>query len=130
MGVQNLVEKQVNAKNSSHICRINVSVADEYHVLFHSVLKFVSVAMKNNVAESRPNEESAEKMEVSLPSLPVVTEHERDLARQAQSDFEHGKYDSCLNILNKLASTRSNDPRVAHNKAGSGILPVWIQKDR
>ena len=50
-------------------------------------------------------------------SLPAATEEQRHLAQQAADDFEKGNYDSCLAALNKLSSSRSRDPKVAHNKA-------------
>ena len=66
------------------------------------------------MAESK-QEEPTEKLE--LPSVPAVTDQERELAQQATEEFDKGNYDACAKIVTKLAETRGQDPRVAHNVA-------------
>ena len=50
-------------------------------------------------------------------SLPPASEEERQLASQAQQEFDHINYDACLATLSKLNNTRGPDPKIQHNKA-------------
>ena len=60
-------------------------------------------------------EEAPEKVPVT-PSLPAVTEAEREVAQQATDEFDAGNYDACANLLQKLSTTRGSDPRLVHNR--------------
>lgn len=53
----------------------------------------------------------------SPPSLSPATEHERDLAQQATTEFEKQNFDTCYNTLTKLGNTRASDPKLLHNRA-------------
>lgn len=61
---------------------------------------------------------AGEKSEViQYNTAPPVTEHERELGYQAQTDFDKGDYDSCLKTLNKVLTSRTTDAKVLHNTA-------------
>jgi len=46
----------------------------------------------------------------------VITEQERELARNALLEFQKGSYVSCLLYLNRLESLRPTDLKITHNK--------------
>ncbi|KAH0948907.1 hypothetical protein HN011_007678 [Eciton burchellii] len=46
----------------------------------------------------------------------VITEQERELARNALLEFQKGSYASCLLYLNRLESLRPTDLKITHNK--------------
>ena len=52
-----------------------------------------------------------------IPSIPQVTEAERELAHQVTDHFERENFEAASKGLKKLAETRSADPRVCHNMA-------------
>lgn len=47
----------------------------------------------------------------------MMTDRERDLARQALAEYERKNYEACLQHLERIAETRPNDPKVMLNKA-------------
>lgn len=53
---------------------------------------------------------------VSETTASVITEHERELAQNALTDFHKGSYSGCLSNLNKLEAVRPKDLKVTHNK--------------
>lgn len=53
----------------------------------------------------------------SLPSLPTVTEQQRELGCQALREFENQQFGPCVSTLNKLLKERSSDVKVSQNKA-------------
>ncbi|XP_067652107.1 CCR4-NOT transcription complex subunit 10-like isoform X1 [Haliotis asinina] len=53
----------------------------------------------------------------SLPSLPTVTEQQRELGCQALREFENQQFGQCVSTLNKLLKERSSDVKVSQNKA-------------
>lgn len=69
------------------------------------------------MADLPKQDDQAEKQELPAPSLPPVTEHQREVANQAMQEFEKAQYEQCSQTINKLSSQRSNDPKVVHNKA-------------
>ena len=52
-----------------------------------------------------------------MSSTQPATEEERQLAAQAQQEFEHGKYDACAATLSKLNNSHGPDAKILHNKA-------------
>ena len=46
-----------------------------------------------------------------------ITEQERYFSSHALNEFKQRRYDSCSNMLRKLADLRPNDPRVLVNRA-------------
>ncbi|CAH1778695.1 unnamed protein product [Owenia fusiformis] len=62
------------------------------------------------------HDDSANAEDIVVPSIPAITEQERENASISHAEFDKGQYDACLNTINKLMSTRSSDPRVVHNK--------------
>ncbi|ESO98211.1 hypothetical protein LOTGIDRAFT_114420 [Lottia gigantea] len=50
------------------------------------------------------------------PSLPAITSQQSELMKQASQDFEKKNYAACVSNMSKLASQRSTDPKVVHNK--------------
>ncbi|KAI0221541.1 CCR4-NOT transcription complex subunit 10-A [Lamellibrachia satsuma] len=67
------------------------------------------------MAEAKSDE--ADKNVDSCFNTRPVTERDRDLAQQTQAEFDKGNYSACVSILNKLTSSRTDDPKVALNKA-------------
>ena len=53
----------------------------------------------------------------SESSSSQATEQEKALALGAQAEFEKLNYIASLQLLSKLESSRTQDPKVAHNKA-------------
>ena len=56
-----------------------------------------------------------------------VTEKERDLAQQAQAEFDKGNYPACVGNLNRLTGSRADDPKVSLNKA---VAEYWLSEFR
>ena len=52
-----------------------------------------------------------------MMSSQTVSDEERQLAAQAQQEFENGKYDACAATLSKLTSKLGTDAKILHNKA-------------
>ncbi|XP_014663767.1 PREDICTED: CCR4-NOT transcription complex subunit 10-like isoform X2 [Priapulus caudatus] len=46
-----------------------------------------------------------------------VTEKEKELAADGAQEFESRSYISCVNVLDDIITSRSNDPKVLHNRA-------------
>ncbi|XP_064599007.1 CCR4-NOT transcription complex subunit 10-like [Liolophura sinensis] len=69
------------------------------------------------MADLQKQDDQTEKQELPAPSLPPVTEHQREVANQAMQEFDKAQYEQCSQTINKLLSQRSNDPKVVHNKA-------------
>ena len=67
------------------------------------------------MAEAKSDE--ADKNVDSCFNMRPVTDRDRDLAQQTQAEFDKGNYSACVSILNKLTSSRTDDPKVALNKA-------------
>uniref|UniRef100_T1J4Y2 CCR4-NOT transcription complex subunit 10 n=1 Tax=Strigamia maritima TaxID=126957 RepID=T1J4Y2_STRMM len=64
----------------------------------------------------KEDQESVEKT-VSTSALPSITDREKELAQTSYGEFMKGNYDSCLQILNQLSSTRPSDSKVTMNKS-------------
>lgn len=58
-----------------------------------------------------------ENYDTSSENSQQATEQEKALALAAQSEFEKSNYTAAIQILSKLESSRSQDPKVVHNKA-------------
>ena len=61
----------------------------------------------------RPQDESLP----TDPALPIVTEEEASLGRQATKAFFSDDYESCHSILLQILEKRPDDPRVMLNLA-------------
>lgn len=51
------------------------------------------------------------------PPIPSVTEPQKQIAAQALQEFEKKNYGACCNLIHKLFTERSVDPKVVHNKS-------------
>ncbi|KAH9489763.1 CCR4-NOT transcription complex subunit 10 [Bulinus truncatus] len=51
------------------------------------------------------------------PPQPPVTEHQRELAGQAMSEFEKGQYANCSKTMSQLADARPTDVKVVLNRS-------------
>ncbi|XP_066289974.1 CCR4-NOT transcription complex subunit 10-like isoform X2 [Branchiostoma lanceolatum] len=71
----------------------------------------------HNMAESSDKPEEATEAMETPPSVPVITDEERELAGKALLQFESGKYDAALNTISRLEESRPNDHKVLHNRA-------------
>ena len=52
-----------------------------------------------------------------VPSMPLVTSEERQMANTATELFEKRSFDQCLKMLKQLSEKRGPDPRVMLNMA-------------
>lgn len=66
--------------------------------------------------DPKTEEATPEAQDAVLPSLPAVTDQQREIASQALAEFERRNYDACCTALNKLVNARPTDPKVLHNK--------------
>ena len=59
---------------------------------------------------------------------PDFSDQEQELARNALTEFESGRYDTCLGSLSKLEDLRPKDVKVVHNKAVAEFYKSGCEK--
>ncbi|CAB3987599.1 CCR4-NOT transcription complex subunit 10 [Paramuricea clavata] len=59
---------------------------------------------------------------------PDFSDQEQELARNALTEFESARYDTCLGSLSKLEDLRPKDAKVAHNKAVAEFYKSGCEK--
>ena len=59
---------------------------------------------------------------------PDFSDQEQELAQNALTEFEFGRYDTCLGCLARLEDLRPKDLKVAHNKAVTEFYKSGCEK--